>query len=118
MKSEDKPLWVSVYEAFPPKYEPRFDRQLPRKKIAPIFYREDRIRAKFHRDQSFMPATDLATENVKSMTQRFLVTYKSIREKEKLEEDEAYEQALQQYNSEREARMESRKVGNETSRRL
>ncbi|RLU22771.1 hypothetical protein DMN91_005049 [Ooceraea biroi] len=92
MKSEDKPLWVSVYEAFPPK--------------------------KFHRDQSFMPATDLATENVKSMTQRFLVTYKSIREKEKLEEDEAYEQALQQYNSEREARMESRKVGNETSRRL
>jgi len=45
LKEEDIPLWVSIYETFPPKYEPRFDRQLPRKPVVPIFYKEDRIRA-------------------------------------------------------------------------
>lgn len=44
MKEEDKPIWLAVYEAFPPKYEPRYDRQLPRKEIRPIFYEEDLIR--------------------------------------------------------------------------
>jgi len=45
MKEEDKPIWLVIYEAFPPKYEPRFNRQLPKKSIKPIFYEEDIIRA-------------------------------------------------------------------------
>ena len=59
MKPEHKPIWFEVYEAFPPKYEPRFDRQQlpygeggnveamgpPRK----IFYKEDLIRAQFYK---------------------------------------------------------------------
>lgn len=45
MKEEDKPIWLAVYEAFPPKYEPRYDRKLPKKEIRPIFYEEDLIRA-------------------------------------------------------------------------
>merc|ERR1719334_1125960 len=64
---ENRPIWFDVYEAFPPKYEPRWDRhQLnyrhtkstsndePRK----ILYKEDIVRAKFFKvyggeDQDF-----------------------------------------------------------------
>ena len=59
MKAEHKPVWFEVYEAFPPKYEPRFDRhQLPYgeggnvEAMGPprkIFYKEDLIRAKFYK---------------------------------------------------------------------
>jgi len=45
IREEDAPLWLTVYEAFPPKYEPRYDRQLPKKPVRPIFYEEDLIRA-------------------------------------------------------------------------
>ncbi|XP_071650406.1 small ribosomal subunit protein mS23 isoform X2 [Temnothorax longispinosus] len=110
---EDKPLWVAVYEAFPPKYEPRYDRRLPKKPVRPIFYEEDLIRARFHRDQSFIPATNLANENVKSATQNFLSMYETIK-KEGLSEDSAYERAMKQYTSERQMRMESK--GNELSK--
>ncbi|XP_071553670.1 small ribosomal subunit protein mS23 isoform X2 [Temnothorax nylanderi] len=107
LKEEDTPLWVAVYEAFPPKYEPRYDRRLPKKPVRPIFYEEDLIRARFHRDQSFIPATNLANENVKSATQNFLSMYETIK-KEGLSEDSAYERAMKQYTSERQMRMESK----------
>lgn len=45
IKEEDRPIWLAIYEAFPPKYEPRYDRKLPKKPIQPIFYEEDIIRA-------------------------------------------------------------------------
>lgn len=45
MKPQDKPLWYDVYEAFPPKYEPRFDRPALKTEIPDIFYPEDVIRA-------------------------------------------------------------------------
>lgn len=45
MKEEDTPLWLAVYKAFPPKYEPRYDRQLPSKPVRSIFYEEDLVRA-------------------------------------------------------------------------
>ena len=63
MKEEAKPLWYDIYEAFPPKYEPRFDRHLTNfgtgsnvAKLPPppkIFYEEDKIRAKYY--MAFMP---------------------------------------------------------------
>ncbi|XP_071553669.1 small ribosomal subunit protein mS23 isoform X1 [Temnothorax nylanderi] len=108
LKEEDTPLWVAVYEAFPPKYEPRYDRRLPKKPVRPIFYEEDLIRARFHRDQSFIPATNLANENVKSATQNFLSMYETIKKQEGLSEDSAYERAMKQYTSERQMRMESK----------
>ncbi len=59
MKPEHKPIWFEVYEAFPPKYEPRSDRhQLPYgeggnvEAMGPprkIFYKEDLIRAQFYK---------------------------------------------------------------------
>ncbi|KAL6444802.1 hypothetical protein ACFW04_002089 [Cataglyphis niger] len=114
MKEEDKPIWLAVYEAFPPKYEPRYDRQLPRKEIRPIFYEEDLIRVRFHKDQNFIPATNLLNENVKSATQNFLSIYKTIKEQEELSEDSVYEKAMQQYILEVETRM-SKKVESKSS---
>ncbi|KMQ95070.1 28s ribosomal protein mitochondrial [Lasius niger] len=109
MKEEDKPLWLVIYAAFPPKYEPKYDRRLPKKPIRPIFYEEDLIRVRFHKDQNFIPATNLGNENVKSATQNFLSIYKTIKEQEELSEDSAYEKAIQQYTLEVGTRM-SRKV--------
>ena len=69
-KYENRPIWFDVYESFPPKYEPRWDRhQLPYgeggniHKLGPpqkIMYKEDIIRAKFFKvfggdDQDFLP---------------------------------------------------------------
>jgi len=108
IREEDSPLWLAVYEAFPPKYEPKYDRCLPKKPIKAIFYEEDLIRARFYKDQSFIPATNLANENVKSATQNFLSIYKTIR-KEELSEDSAYERAMKQYASQVETKTEFRK---------
>ncbi|XP_071535959.1 small ribosomal subunit protein mS23 isoform X2 [Panulirus ornatus] len=49
MKPQDKPLWYDIYEAFPPKYEPKFDRPVQETEIPDIFYSEDVIRAKFYK---------------------------------------------------------------------
>ncbi|KYN33678.1 28S ribosomal protein S23, mitochondrial [Trachymyrmex septentrionalis] len=113
IKEEDAPLWLAVYEAFPPKYEPRFDRRLPKKPVTPILYKEDLIRSKFHKDQKFIPATNLTNENVKSATQNFLSMYQMIK-KEEPSEDKAYKRAMEQYVSEMEIKMKSRK-NNESS---
>ena len=48
IKSEQIPLWYSVYETFPPKYEPRFDR-VDEKPVRKILYQEDIIRAKYYK---------------------------------------------------------------------
>ena len=63
MNEEAKPVWYDIYEAFPPKYEPRFDRHLISygagsnvSKLAPppkILYKEDKIRAQYY--TAFMP---------------------------------------------------------------
>lgn len=45
LKWVDRPLWYDLYEAFPPKEEPRFDRPPVKKPIRNIFYKEDKIRA-------------------------------------------------------------------------
>lgn len=45
MKPEDKPIWHDLYEAFPPKLEPRFDRPAPNVQMRNIFYEEDLARA-------------------------------------------------------------------------
>ena len=71
---ETRPLWFDVYEAFPPKYEPRWDRhQLSYgtggnvAKLGPppkILYKEDVIRAQFFKvfggeDQELLPMSML-----------------------------------------------------------
>ena len=73
-KFENRPIWFDVYEAFPPKYEPRWDRhQLSYgtggnvAKMSPprnILYKEDIIRAQFFKvfggdDQELLPGETL-----------------------------------------------------------
>nr|ALS04927.1 mitochondrial 28S ribosomal protein S23 [Pseudodiaptomus poplesia] len=48
LRAEQTPLWYDVYEAFPPKYEPRWDRKPNTDPLPKILYQEDVIRAKFY----------------------------------------------------------------------
>ncbi len=67
MKEETKPLWYAIYEAFPPKYEPRIDRHTLTygnggnvAKMPPppkILYEEDILRAKYYKVLMPPPAT-------------------------------------------------------------
>ena len=45
MKFEDRPLWYDVYEAFPPRLTPTYDRAPVMKEVEDIMYPEDIIRA-------------------------------------------------------------------------
>jgi hypothetical protein len=45
LKEEDKPVWYDVYTAFPPKYEPKYDRPAVGVPLRNIYYPEDTIRA-------------------------------------------------------------------------
>uniref|UniRef100_A0A8D1M6V2 Small ribosomal subunit protein mS23 n=1 Tax=Sus scrofa TaxID=9823 RepID=A0A8D1M6V2_PIG len=73
---KEKPLWLDIYNAFPPIREPVFRR--PRLRygkakaaVQDIFYHEDRIRAKFYSAYGSGPkAFDLFNPNFKSTCQR------------------------------------------------
>lgn len=41
----DIPIWYSVYQAFPPKYEPRFKRPPLNVEVKELYYPEDKKRA-------------------------------------------------------------------------
>lgn len=93
----DKPLWHVIYEAFPPKYEPRYDRVAPKVNIRNIYYEEDIIRAQFHKDCKKLEPMDLLKgSNYQSHTKRFLDEYNKLL-KEGLSKEVAYEQALEKY---------------------
>ncbi|KAK2578567.1 hypothetical protein KPH14_012213 [Odynerus spinipes] len=99
MNDADKPLWYVVYEAFPPKYEPRYDRVVPKIQIKGIYYEEDIIRARFHKDCTKLGVTDLLKhKNYQSQTQKFLDEYNDLR-KVNLSKDVAYEQTLEKYTT-------------------
>jgi small subunit ribosomal protein S23 len=74
MKVENKPVWFDIYEAFPPKYEPRIDRhmlpygnggnvdQMP--PPPKLLYAEDVLRAKYYK--VFMPSDEKVDISVAS----------------------------------------------------
>lgn len=70
------PLWYNIYKSFPPKDEPIFARKPSQKKIQDIFYAEDIIRAKFHKDIQ-LSMIDMKCNNV-TQTQIFLSLYKNF----------------------------------------
>jgi small subunit ribosomal protein S23 len=45
LKEADKPIWFEVYEAFPPKVEPVYERPEPKQEVQQLLYPEDIIRA-------------------------------------------------------------------------
>ncbi|XP_012269592.2 28S ribosomal protein S23, mitochondrial [Athalia rosae] len=97
MREEDKPLWLDIYEAFPPKDEPRYDRPGSQVPIRDIFYEEDKIRAKYHQQHRQLPAVRLTSTREKTQTQRFIRVYQELK-KEGLEESELWSKAVQQMN--------------------
>lgn len=92
LKKQNVPVWYWVYKAFPPQDEPRFDRPVSEKPIKPIFYEEDIIRAKFHKDVVLLPKINFNSKE-NTYTQIFLKTY-AMYQKDGHNETDAYEKAM------------------------
>ena len=97
MKEQNVPLWYEIYKAFPPKYEPRYDRPASDKPIKDIFYEEDIGRAKFHKDVEFLPKVDLNSKK-NSHCETFLKMY-AMYQKDDLQETDAYKKAMAEYRT-------------------
>ncbi|XP_056362772.1 28S ribosomal protein S23, mitochondrial [Oenanthe melanoleuca] len=91
-----KPLWLDVYAAFPPLREPLYRVPRPRRgpdPIAPVFYREDTVRARFYQVYGNGPKPfDLTQLNFKSTCQRFVEKYNELKEEGKIEEEKLFEE--------------------------
>ena len=97
MKEQNVPLWYEIYKAFPPKYEPRYDRPASDKPIKDIFYEEDIGRAKFHKDVEFLSKVDLNSKE-NSHCETFLEMY-AMYQKDGLQETDAFEKAMAEYRT-------------------
>merc|ERR1712156_550481 len=114
MNQDAKPIWYDIYEAFPPKYEPRYDRHLINFGVGSnvaqmpsppkILYEEDQIRAKYY--TAFMPSKEqhsgqptlassevfnmIATEDLarKTLSQIFIEKNNKLRAENKTDESE------------------------------
>ncbi|KAL7292115.1 hypothetical protein TKK_0014388 [Trichogramma kaykai] len=98
MKEENKPLWYEIYKAFPPKYEPRFDRPAPDTPVRKIFYPEDVVRARFHREHRALAAVNMIDPNVPSRMEQFLNIYNQLKEK-RVDENELFEKAFEEFST-------------------
>ncbi|XP_043290101.1 28S ribosomal protein S23, mitochondrial [Venturia canescens] len=98
MAKEDCPLWYVIYEAFPPKVEPRFDRPVANIPVREILYKEDLIRAKFQKDYKKFLNTSLVNTKNKSRTQKFISIYEEL-EKSGIPEEELYTRATEAYEA-------------------
>nr|CAH7748660.1 unnamed protein product [Callosobruchus chinensis] len=104
----DRPLWYDIYEAFPPKEEPRYDRPAPNMKLKPILYKEDKIRAMFHRNNKQIGATNMFDTTFKTLTQRFIETYQKVEQQYggTATEEQIYKEAIGILKTEGESRKE------------
>ncbi|KAK9875250.1 hypothetical protein WA026_007642 [Henosepilachna vigintioctopunctata] len=114
---EDRPLWYDLYEAFPPKEEPRYDRPAPNLKLRQIFYQEDKIRALFHKHNKNIGAVNLLQKEKKTLTQRFIDHYSIVEKKyENMEEPQKiYDEALELLKREQDTRNEIIEITSEIS---
>ncbi|XP_055677898.1 28S ribosomal protein S23, mitochondrial [Lutzomyia longipalpis] len=93
MKPEDKPLWYEIYQAFPPKAEPRFDRPAPNTSVRDIFYPEDVVRAKFHKLSKTQGSLNLLDTRNKTHCQLFIEIYNKLKEDGALSEEKILDTA-------------------------
>ncbi|CAK9804041.1 28S ribosomal protein S23, mitochondrial [Anthophora plagiata] len=96
LQKENLPLWYNIYKAFPPQHEPCFNRPLPQKNIQKIFYAEDHLRAQFYKDIP-IEAINLKSKSV-TPTQILINIYENLL-KNNVNEDEAYDKALECYTA-------------------
>ncbi|GAB0095593.1 Ribosomal protein S23, mitochondrial [Sergentomyia squamirostris] len=98
LKPEDKPLWYDIYRAFPPKYEPKFDRPAPNTEVREIFYPEDVTRAKYHKMTKNSGMVNLSDTRSRSHCQQFIEIYDKLKEDGALSEEKVLEAAQQKLN--------------------
>ncbi|KAK7483723.1 hypothetical protein BaRGS_00025044 [Batillaria attramentaria] len=75
LKEADKPIWYDVYEAFPPKIPPAYERIVPQRTVPKILYPEDIIRVQFYKTYGNPDVADLQNERIKTTCQRFVEQY-------------------------------------------
>merc|ERR1712062_882664 len=71
------PIWAEVYEAFPPKYEPRWDATDSEMPVRKILYREDRVRAQYSKVFGEHEKIDLFSDS-KPGSERFVEKFLAI----------------------------------------
>ena len=86
-------------QAFPPKYEPRWDRKAEEKPLVKIIYKEDVVRAKFYRTFGEEELVNLFSEE-KPTSQLFVDRYLAIAGAGTLEEQEVWDRTVSQLESE------------------
>ncbi|XP_023293545.2 probable 28S ribosomal protein S23, mitochondrial [Lucilia cuprina] len=102
MKPEDKPIWYDLYEAFPPKLEPRFDRPAPKDlPIRNIFYEEDVARAKFHKTMKQQEMINLFDRKRETQSQHFIKIYQGLKSQGALDEEKIFETSVELLQQER-----------------
>ncbi|XP_074647887.1 small ribosomal subunit protein mS23-like [Tubulanus polymorphus] len=72
LKDVDKPIWFDVYEAFPPKIEPKYNRILPENKVKNLMVSEDFFRARFNRVYGSPGIIDLNDQKSETISERFV----------------------------------------------
>ncbi len=88
-KTDFRPIWLDVYESFPPVLEPRWDRK-PAPGTAdvtpPIFYTEDRVRAQFYRQFGEQQHVfDLLQRGqVETQSQKFIQRFRELEASDKM----------------------------------
>jgi len=93
IKADQIPLWYPVYEAFPPKYEPRFDRVVEEKPVRKVLYQEDVVRAKYYKTYGNWEVVNLFNDE-KSTAQTFVDKYLSLAQAGGFTEAELWDRAV------------------------
>ncbi|VEN54346.1 unnamed protein product [Callosobruchus maculatus] len=77
-------------------------------KLKQIFYKEDQIRAMFHRNNKQIGATNMFNTTFKTLTQRFIETYKKVEQQYggNATEEQIYKEAIGILKAEGESRKE------------
>lgn len=95
LPAEEIPRWYSVFKAFPPKYEPRFNRPPLDVVVKEIYYPEDKLRAKIKRWETF----DLKSTKT-SQSEKLVAKYLEMR-KSRDDDDKLIEELLQSQSGDR-----------------
>lgn len=95
LKYDERPLWYDVYAAFPPHVQPRFDRPAPNVEVRQIFYEEDRIRAKYHKNNKHVGSVDMSDRNQRTQTQQFIESFNKIKAQGALDDNQIFEAAAE-----------------------
>jgi small subunit ribosomal protein S23 len=98
VRPEYKPVWMDIYEAFPPIHEPRWDRKSERQNepIPKIIYKEDFVRARFYKQFGERHEVYSMNDNrAESVSQKFVRQYmKEEEENPGMPDEDLFRQAV------------------------